>query len=721
VRIFLLGGYDLEMVEIKKLLQKSNQKFYDKHLSWGAKLSDYADVLNDSDEFVAIELELDTNLPKHFIEIDHHNQNSSNPSSLEQVAKLLGVELDRYQKLVAANDRGYIPEMKKLCVTEEEIQEIRAKDRVAQGVTDNDEELAQKSIDEAKDEFIYSYSDKFSPISDRVWDTYSQYLIYNNKKILFYGYDLKSILSFLKQNGINQDDIYYGGGDNGFVGIKDSSLTYDDIQKLVGKFQMQKNKEDNLYSYHTFMFPFIFDGEFIPKDDWDYQIFEIKETKDYNEYIYFYKHVQDALYNLSDEEKNKKFTSKYYEYHLQDGLYIINAKGQKYELQLDGLSLRIFNNNVAILAFNLKNTKYFQPDDVLKINDFGRRIYPQFLSKENFTKTTKDAFLAECITLKFDDNEEIVEDFSYFDNIDNLQPKQIHLPKFITKLLKNSFDITKVRHIIDDRMFVISQYNNDGLVSKLQQYDDENGYIYENDDFWYRYIFVDGGEKTCQSRYMTKQFIKESTYDRWVEWGTLFGVSRYSFVALTGSSYGKNILLPHMQTMYFQMFSLLLAYRATIIKFSDEIQDITSQSDGISSKTRRLYKKYLNFLNKLYFKEITAQDQGIELYNQALKIMDIDRYMQNLDNEINELHSYTDMIENEKETKQMNTLTWIGAILLPPSIVTGFLGMNTLSGLGKYAWFDKSQSGFWALGAVIVSAMIIPAYFGIKKFWKGNK
>jgi hypothetical protein len=41
--------------------------------------------------------------------------------------------------------------------------------------------------------------------------------------------------------------------------------------------------------------------------------------------------------------------------------------------------------------------------------------------------------------------------------------------------------------------------------------------------------------------------------------------------------------------------------------------------------------------------------------------------------------------------------------------------------LGKYAWFDKSQSGFWALGAVIVSAMIIPAYFGIKKFWKGNK
>jgi hypothetical protein len=601
--------------------------------------------------------------------------------------------------------------MKKLCATQKEIQAIRAKDRAAQGVTQKDEELAQKSIDKAKDEFIYAYSEKFSAISDKIYNKFTQYVIFNDEKIVFYGYKVKKVVEFLQKYSLKKDSYYYGGKEEGFVGVKDKVLEKNEIVKILEGFKKMSNEqEESLYSYHTFMFPFIFDGEFIPKDDWDYQIFEIKETKDYNEYIYFYKHVQDALYNLSDEEKNKKFTSKYYEYHLQDGLYIINAKGQKYELQLDGLSLRIFNNNVAILAFNLKNTKYFQPDDVLKINDFGRRIYPQFLSKENFTKTTKDAFLAECITLKFDDNEEIVEDFSYFDNIDNLQPKQIHLPKFITKLLKNSFDITKVRHIIDDRMFVISQYNNDGLVSKLQKYDDENGYIYENDDFWYRYIFVDGGEKTCQSRYMTKQFIKESTYDRWVEWGTLFGVSRYSFVALTGSFYGKNILLPHMQTMYFQMFSLLLAYRATIIKFSDEIQDITSQSDGISSKTRRLYKKYLNFLNKLYFKEITAQDQGIELYNQAMKVMDIPKYMDDLDKEINELHSYVSMIEEKKTSQTLNILTYIGGVLLPPSLIAGFLGMNTL---GEWEF----KSGEYSFFIIFISSLIIPIY--MKFFKKG--
>jgi hypothetical protein len=45
---FFLGGYDLEMLEIRKILEscgyKENEDFFDKKLKWGAKLSEY---LND--------------------------------------------------------------------------------------------------------------------------------------------------------------------------------------------------------------------------------------------------------------------------------------------------------------------------------------------------------------------------------------------------------------------------------------------------------------------------------------------------------------------------------------------------------------------------------------------------------------------------------------------------------------------------------------------------
>ena len=706
--LFLLGGYDLEMQTIKELLEKNKAKYIDKKLSWGAKLSDYKDELNFYGTIYGVELQEDITPPKNYKSIDHHNENSHKPSSLEQVGKILNIELNRHQQLVSANDANHIKGMQKLCATKEEIQTIRELDRKAQGVTDEDEELAKDSIKKSNSNIIYSKTPHFSSICDRVYDKFENYIVYDENKIVFYNYEVKTILDFLDAQHIQKDDCYYGGGEFGFVGIAKDKLSKKEILKLIKEFDIK-----DTISYHTFMLPFTFKTSFDKKENWLYKKFEVEQTRDFNEYVYFYKHVQDAIFNEKDEKD--EFISKYYEYKNQDGTYEIVTQDKTYSLKIDGISLRIFNTNIAILSFNLVNNTYDNPEDILAINDFGRRIYPQFLGDE-FTKNTKNTILASSISLNLKDEEKISDDFSRFDIEKNLDKhKDNLLPNYIKNLIKDNFSDKTIRPIIDDRMFVISMYINDAIVNKLKNYSEKDAYTYENDDFWYKYIFVDGQDKTCQSKYMTKEFIKNSTYDRWVEYGTLFGISRYSFVALTGSWYGKNILLPHIQTMYFQIFSLLLAYRASIIKFSDDIQETTKEDETkITDKTKKLYKSYLNFLNKLYFKEVTAQDQGIELYNQAMKVMDIDKYIKDLDSEVNELHSYTDMIEEKKTNETINLLTYIGGALLPPSIVTGFLGMNTLSGLG--GWVDKSNVGFYSLGAVVISALIVPCYlYFVKK------
>ena len=677
-KVFLLGGSDLEMVSIKELLQKAEQKLFDKKLVWGAKLSDYKEYFNDKDEFIAIELEEDIEVPKNYKLIDHHNDKSSNPSSIEQIAKILDIELNRWQKLVSANDARYIAGMQELCATPQEIQKIRDADRAAQGVTLEDEKLAQKSLKEAYNHLIYSYTPHFSTIADRAYAKFTHYVIFNDNKVVFYGYNVEKVIKFLENKSIKSSNYYYGGGDYGFVGIKENILSKDEIKNLVKEFDAMA---DEVISYHTFMFPFVFEGEFDKKDMWEYHKFEIQQTRDYNEYVYFYKHVQDALFNKKDED-NSKFISKYYEYQDgENGTFTIDTKSKgSFTLQLDGISLRIFKKNIAILSFNLINKRYHNPQDILAINDFGRRIYPQFLDnrKDTYLDTPKEFFLANCIKIVFESGMQIEERFIKFYSLKNIEEKFI--PSFIKELISPNFTKFKnIRPIIDDRMFVISQYHNDALSNRMKNYcDTTEEYMYENDDFWYEYIFVDGNGKNCQSRYMTKEFIKQSTYDRWVEYGTLFGITRYSFVVLTDSGFfGKNVILSHTQTMYFQIFSLLLAYRATIIEFSDEIQDITSKPDEeIITEAKELYKRYLNFLNKLYFKEVTAQDQGIELYNKAMQIMDIPKYMNDLDNEINELHSYVDMLEEKKRNKKLDAITYLGGAFLPLSLVLGFFGVN---------------------------------------------
>jgi hypothetical protein len=492
----------------------------------------------------------------------------------------------------------------------------------------------------------------------------------------------------------------------------------------------QENNNDQVYSYHTFMFPFVYEtnhktsvGQIVDQlksEGWVHKCFEINDVRDYSKLVYFYQYVQDALYTTNDTQTNP--ISRYFEYKTQSGIYEIKTKNGEYELKIDGISLRIFNTDVGILSFNLRNECYTHPNDILVINDYGRRIYPQFLGKE-FTTTTKQSILPYSISFRMDNEAEIYDDFSHYDCIENLKNDNNKLPEYLSYLLRG---FNSPQSMIDDRMFVLSIYMNDALSVKMKFFSDLNQkYEYEHNDWWYQYVFVDGNGKTCQSRHMSNSLIEKASYDRWVEYGTLFGISRYSFVALTGGKYGRETLLPHMQTMYFQMFTLLLSYRASVIKFSKDVASATENTD----ETENLYKKYLNFMNKLFFREITAQEQGIELYNKAMDSMQIEKNIKDLDSEIAELFHYTDMKKQSMINDHMAKLSGLGVPLMMAGLIAGIFGMNTIDFADKPSlilggdWILQSNgtwgatSILWIVGGAVVTFVLMKLY----QFFKGNK
>jgi hypothetical protein len=176
--VFFLGGYDLEMITIRHILETKNQRFFDKKLSWGARASDYRDgldsILGSEVIPVTIELTIDIALPTGTIIVDHHNERSGEEASIIQVLKLLRLEPTREHQLIAANDRGHIPAMRDEAATSEEIADIRQRDRAAQGITPAMEECAKASIAnrrEVNGVIIVSFPyDKPSPITDRMYD-----------------------------------------------------------------------------------------------------------------------------------------------------------------------------------------------------------------------------------------------------------------------------------------------------------------------------------------------------------------------------------------------------------------------------------------------------------------------------------------------------------------------------------------------------------------------
>ena len=238
--VFLLGGYDLEMLTIKQMLEaREGCVIVDKQLRWdNAFLSAYKDELlqyADHDVY-AVELRDDMPIPVHCHIIDHHGQREKNPAALEQVAAILGVTLNRYQQLIAANDKGYIPAMIAMSATPEEIETVRKNDRQAQGVGLDDELKAEQSIATNMSKIgqltiVHSLTHRFLCISDRLFP-YQSLLIYDESSWSFYGEGKAQLVAQLREE-ITQNKVYYGGGEKGFIGCVRNAYSRDEIFHFV--------------------------------------------------------------------------------------------------------------------------------------------------------------------------------------------------------------------------------------------------------------------------------------------------------------------------------------------------------------------------------------------------------------------------------------------------------------------------------------------------------
>ena len=466
----------------------------------------------------------------------------------------------------------------------------------------------------------------------------------------------------------------------------------------------KKNNDNQVYSYHTFMFPFRWTSDDIEleKEGWRYRKFDItKSCEAYNEYYYFHEFVQRALYNDSDHVDNND-PSAYYEkseYEKQLFEFTIKNRTDPFRLIIDGVSLRTFETGVAILSINLKNIEHKSFDDVLVINDFGRRLYPQFLAKPtngNYADEAQNVFYP--LTVKFGSMPK--------ENLAITVINKINLPEYITNLISPENKSLDIKPLLDDRMFVISHIMDNDVSENMKT-------SYKDNPQWYKYVFADSYSLSCENKGMRKSLIEQSTYDRWSDSGTLYGITRYSFVCLSNNSdFSHNVINQHIKRHYFQMMSLVLAVRASIIRFSYKVTEISSIADdtNLSKEVSDFYQEYIQFVNRIYFREISPQEQGIELYTKALDIMQIEKNIKDLDEEIAELFHYADMKEQSLINARVAKLTQYGIPLMIMSLVAGIFGMNTVPFDSSNLWVSLGSIAFTILLGIIIMMQI-----------KGNK
>lgn len=742
-RFFLLGGNDLEMTTIKNLLVNAGEQFETHDLRWdNAKLSSYEKTLeeygNSPDyQIYGIELNEDIPHPDNYVRIDHHNDFANKPSSLEQVATLLGLAMDRHMQLVAANDSRYIPGMIKLGASREEIDDIRRSDRAAQGVSEGDDErLAEESLKSCKGDasnlyVVKSLTSKFSTICDRMYP-YRRLLIYNDDVAEFYGEGVNDLTSLFKPE-LDAKKMYHGGGDSGYLGTVSGAYSKEEIAGIVDKIRTHF-----MYSYHIFYFPFkwakkdVTEGtmtqltdfsqiRFLNNGKWVRPAVAESQENDgnktdknnvsldaqvlYNEKNYYFRFVHDVLYDSGDGNDNLVIHFERKEPQEKDVRYLIKVSGREkpYSLNVDAININLYKTGVGMMSFYLRNDDESQCDtrDILNINQYGRRILPPFWSEVNAEKRQE---LSEYLEISGLDTEISKEDFKSY-TVD----EPWTATSMLDSLLKDLTDNLTLTPVIDDRMFVISLYKNDDMSRlSLRAADAYCNPSSPFSEFWYKYLFVDTGWPTCQNDEMMRDLLRSHTYLRWQKWNSLYGVSRYSFVYLTNSGV-PSYLVDYFMTTYARMMEIALVQRASVLCFSNEVTTLTKRGDWtlekLSEHVDSLNEEYIRFINRMYFNELTSQDQGVELYGLIRQNLDIDSYVEELKDEIEKLHDTISFKVERSRNEKAETLNFMAAILLPVSIVTGFWSMNM-------SLFCNVKSN-WLSFAIAVGLMILGLAFSI--------
>lgn len=382
-------------------------------------------------------------------------------------------------------------------------------------------------------------------------------------------------------------------------------------------------------SYHIFIYSFTFNNKEIKKilktlkkHNWMEINFET-EFKDsqakedyFNSYAvfqYFNEQTRSVLFHENDAVKDFEL------YHngkkINNGKYAIRKEKEVFSLKINSIRLKIFCSGCGLLIFDLSNDQKISIDDLNKINEYGRRLSLPFIA------SNPHPLVSDSIEIFVDDEKIASEDFKAIIsrlNDDFLSEKNkfsyYYESNLISKLLPIEHETS------DDRMFVCSLFRKDDLMSKYCEYSDGE-YAFLNANELYKFIFVETS-LSCQNKNMKKRILEKSTYARWIDYGTLYGITPHSFVCLTGEDeFLKYSVINPFLHHYVEMVCLALIQRDFIALMLNEISKVsmTKQEDMIFIKS-----KFLEFENKIFLSKVTMQEQGIELFDLIREKLDID-------------------------------------------------------------------------------------------------
>jgi uncharacterized membrane protein YidH (DUF202 family) len=478
--------------------------------------------------------------------------------------------------------------------------------------------------------------------------------------------------------------------------------------------------------------------------------FDNKDNKEHGA-ILFRLNASDAPYNEDNPEPIGEML-----------LRIFESKKGKTSL-VDEIQLELMDIDVTFYQFYVGHVsflcRYVHPDDgegeednfykyVLMINDRIRRMYLHWLSK-NLQGVANDD-LDELINAQVagkapyhdirlslrkqysnnnrNSTDVVIEDFKACLNYESLNKKGPNRPILLESVL-GPMDNNKLGcsfELLDDnRMFTASYILPEKLDTFLDlkswgRYDSLN-----TSERWHRLLTVDSPFKSMITNNQLQRLktIRNSTYSRWIDSEdidntTLFGCTRHSFIMIGSRSnyHFKNIVRINFLHQYSEMSRLVLAQSTAVHRFGKVIYNLSGKLSNTNSEKNNglnesvfnevsFFKQTFNdFINRLFFREITSQIQGTELYQLLQTKHEVMTNLEELKDEITQLSNHVEMLQRQNQEKIIHLLTQTTIILGLLTLVIGVFGSNFLAMENGHMIAD--HKAIWIFGVILTISFL---------------
>jgi len=286
----------------------------------------------------------------------------------------------------------------------------------------------------------------------------------------------------------------------------------------------------------------------------------------------------------------------------------------------------------------------------LHFTNQARIIYPSFIEQVFEGKIT-------LVTLETAD--EKIE----FKHQDDISPIVLYLLKrFFSNADKKQLR-ERLDYLPDDRMVVSPAYGLAG--QQLKQADIKRLFSLA------LYVDRDAGTFDALDGYaydpkFVNELLERDSLGRWMGLGNYSGYCGYANAYLGFGDFFNNVIAPsHVPYIYGRMLTLALFYQMALRHYNRRINYATKQlsKNGETTEFQRLRKPFILFTNSYWFREVTNQVQGIEVFNLQTQALGLEAEYSLIKDEMERADEYSGVLRSEELNKRILWLSTVATVL----------------------------------------------------------